>query len=132
MTDLVNPTQIEQIVGHMRHETLHYGRAVSDEGIIYILHSKKCLDSEVDLRYCEYSMALDNGVYDVWTLWEEFLDTPVPLGIVDGYLVPVEGKIFIDGRFREYQIQGFSFSDKPNAFGGTIELLDDRKDEHEH
>jgi hypothetical protein len=62
MTALVPAEDIERIVGVKRHPTLHLARAVSAEQTVYILHSRECLDSGVDLRQCRYSLALDNGI----------------------------------------------------------------------
>ncbi len=39
--------QIEQIVGIRRHSQAHFGRAVSAERTVYILHSQRCLDSGI-------------------------------------------------------------------------------------
>ncbi len=69
MTNLVDPDRIEGIVGARRHETLHIGRAVSAEQTVYILHSQECKDSGIDLRSCEYSVALDRGIDP--TAWVE-------------------------------------------------------------
>lgn len=67
MTDLVPSDAIEQIVGVGRHDTKHWGRAISAEQTVYILHSQQCLDSGVDLRDCPYSLALDDGIdIDDW------------------------------------------------------------------
>lgn len=62
MSDLVDPAIIEQIVGKKRHRTRHYGRAVSREQTVYILHSQECRDSTPDLRDCPFSLALDRGI----------------------------------------------------------------------
>lgn len=68
MTNLVPATDIEQIVGAVRHPTLHVARAVSAEQTVYILHSQQCLDSGRDLRQCPFSLALDNGIdLDDWS-----------------------------------------------------------------
>jgi hypothetical protein len=73
---------IEQIVGVPRHATLHYGRAVSIERRVYILHSQDCHDHYTDLRRCPYSRALDLGITETeWTM-----DQPVALEIWDGRL----------------------------------------------
>lgn len=69
MSERVPSDQIEVIVGVKRHPTEHWGRAVSTEQMVYILHSQECLDSDIDLRDCRYSLALDNGINPaVWTL----------------------------------------------------------------
>lgn len=93
MTDLVPAEDIERIVGVERHSTEHWGRAVSAEGRVYILHSRECLDSGRDLRECPYSLALDNGIdpFD----WTENEDVPVSLWIDEQddktWLVPEAG-----------------------------------------
>ncbi|MCP2265556.1 hypothetical protein ACFQHV_01065 [Promicromonospora thailandica] len=90
MTDLVNPDEIELAVGANRHPTEHYGRAVSADGIVFILHSAECRNSGRDLRECPYSIALDKGIDDVfpWTGWRQVQDRPVRLEIARGYLMP--------------------------------------------
>ena len=52
MTNLVPASEIENIVGRRRHERAHYGRAVSDEEVFYILHSKNCLEDNPEKEYC--------------------------------------------------------------------------------
>ena len=67
MTKLVSPSDIERIVGVTRAAHEHWGRAVSAEQTVYILHSQTCLDSGVDLRDCPFSVALDLGIdVDDW------------------------------------------------------------------
>lgn len=88
MTDLVPVDRIETIVGATRHATDHIGRAVSAEQTVYILHSRDCRGSGVDLRECPYSLALDLGI-DLGA-WLE--DVPVRLAIVDDQLVPDPGE----------------------------------------
>jgi hypothetical protein len=87
VTEHVPADQIEQIVGVERHPNVHYGRAVSAQQIVYILHSQGCLDSTPDLRDCAYSRALDRGIdLDAWVE-----DEPVALMIeFDGRLFPAE------------------------------------------
>jgi hypothetical protein len=62
MSTLVPASEIEQIVGVKRHASTHYGRAVSAEETVYILHSQSCLDSGIDLRDCWLSLAMDRGI----------------------------------------------------------------------
>ena len=62
MSNLVPPSEIEGIVGAHRHAVSHFGRAVSSEQTVYILHSRECVDSGVDLRDCPFSVALDKGI----------------------------------------------------------------------
>lgn len=79
MSDLVDPTEIEGVVGVQRHATRHYARAVSAVRTVYILHSQRCKDSGIDLRECLFSQALDNGIDDAdWDGWE---DQPVRVTI---------------------------------------------------
>lgn len=84
MTSLVSPVDIERIVGAPRHDTDHLGRAVSAEQTVYIMHSRECLASAVDLRDCEYSVALDGGIDT--QLWIQ--DRPVRLAVHKGELMP--------------------------------------------
>jgi len=86
MAEIVPNYQIEQIVGVPRHSRIHYGRAVSSEQTMYILHSKNCLKDNPDLRDCEFSVALDNGL-DM-DKWEDYQDRTLVLSIVDGSLWP--------------------------------------------
>lgn len=87
MTDLVPAADIERIVGEHRHPHLHLGRAVSAEQIVYILHSAGCRDSTPDLRDCDYSRALDLGIYE--GDWTGRQDRPIVLAIdAFGALVP--------------------------------------------
>ncbi len=86
MTDLVDPTEIERIVGARRHATTHLGHADSDNEMVYILHSQECLDSGIDLRECSFSVALDKGINPLG--WKYFMDQPVGLIIVGGRLLP--------------------------------------------
>ena len=87
MSNLVPPSEIEGIVGARRHPTDHQGRAVSSEQTVYVLHSKACVDSGVDLRDCPFSVAMDRGV-DLDGAWSGREDEPVTLAIVDGELEP--------------------------------------------
>ena len=54
MSNLVPAEDIERIVGAQRHASRHYGRAVSAEQTVYILHSQQCKDSGIDLCDCEF------------------------------------------------------------------------------
>lgn len=88
MTELVDPSEIERIVGFERHPTRHYARAVSVEQIVYILHSHACKDSGMDLRECPFSQALNNGIdeYD----WSDMEDQAVRVTIdMRRKLIPV-------------------------------------------
>lgn len=87
MTDLVDPAEIEAIVSAPRHQTLHLGRFDSARGAVFILHSAECLAAGEDLRFCRFSIALDEGVDDL--LWRGWRNQPVVLAVLmDGYLTP--------------------------------------------
>lgn len=83
MTTLVPADEIESIVGAKRHPHLHLGTARSEDGQFYILHSKECKDSGIDLTECEYSILLDEYGVDFWEV-----DAPLVVHIVssDGEL----------------------------------------------
>lgn len=88
MTDLVDPVEIETIVGIKRHPARHYARAVSAEQVVYILHSQHCRDSGRDLRECPYSLALDRGIHEKH--WSGHEDEAVRVTINrSGRLIPV-------------------------------------------
>lgn len=89
MTDLVPAEDMERIVGVRRHHKAHYGRASSTEQRVYILHSKECLDSGIDLRGCRFSTALDRGIDE--RRWTGYEDVAVALGVWNGDLVPLKG-----------------------------------------
>lgn len=84
MSNLVDPSKIEEIVGIKRHQRAHFAKAVSDEQKVYILHSHHCVEDNTDLRDCEFSIALDAGI-DI-EKWDE--DTTTLVQVVDGELVP--------------------------------------------
>ena len=86
MSDLVPKETIETIVGVLRHDTEHFGRAVSAEHTVYVLHSQQCFDQLSDLRDCEFSYALDNGIDP--EEWAGMEDEAVVLRIDYGCLVP--------------------------------------------
>jgi len=91
MTALVDPSEIERIVGIERHAVRHYARAVSAEQTVYILHSVLCRERHKDLRECLFSLALDNGIdeYD----WSGMEDQAVRVTIgAGGHLIPVRVK----------------------------------------
>lgn len=87
VSELVPAEDIETIVGQERHKVCHYGRAVSAEETLYILHSHDCKDSGTDLRECEYSIALDRGLIPL--AWQGFEDEAVVLYIELGRLFPL-------------------------------------------
>lgn len=88
MTNLFDAKDIERIVGVKRHRWDHYGRAVSAEQKMYILHPEACLEHRRDLRKCHFSRALDNGLNPV--TWKGYEDRPVRLAAIkrrEGYLL---------------------------------------------
>jgi len=87
MTDLVDRSEIEKLVGATRRKRTHLGRADSEAGKVYILHSQVCLDSGMDLRGCRFSIALDFGI-DMDD-WEGFEDETVGLLVFEDRLMPV-------------------------------------------
>lgn len=87
MSALVSPSSIEEIVGVRRHSQVHYGRAVSSEQTVYILHSQQCLDIGDDLRECHFSVALDRGIK--LEDWDDLQDRPCALGVCQNRLVPI-------------------------------------------
>jgi hypothetical protein len=88
MSALVNPEEIERIVGAQRHATRHLARAVSAEETVYILHSHKCKDRGGDLRECLFSLALDNGIDEA--VWAGAMDRPIRVTINSSQrLIPV-------------------------------------------
>ena len=87
MTKREASDEIEAIVGVKRYEILHIGRAVSAEQRVFIMHSKACVESGIDLNDCRFSKALDNGIDpQEWDGWE---DKPVILDVEDDALVPL-------------------------------------------
>ena len=88
MSRLEDSKDIEKIVGAKRHGIDHIGRAVSAEKRIYVLHSKECVSTGIDVRECLYSVASDLGL-DL-ELWEDQQDAPVRLEICpdEGDLLP--------------------------------------------
>jgi hypothetical protein len=89
MSDLVPTEDIERIVDTGRHYQVHYGRAVSAEQTVYILHSKRCLESGIDLRDCRFSVALDRGINP--EAWVGHEDVAVALGVWNTRLIPLRG-----------------------------------------
>ncbi len=90
MSNLVPAEEIEQTVGAKRHFAQHIGRAVSAEQTVYVLHSQRCKDSGIDLRECEWSLALDRGI-DLDD-WKDYEDRPVVLAFRKQRLFPVTPK----------------------------------------
>ncbi|MDE2105256.1 MAG: hypothetical protein KGL39_48975 [Patescibacteria group bacterium] len=84
MSDLVDSSAIERIVGARRHPTRHIARAVSPEERVYLLHSSQCQLAQRDLRLCSFSLAMDAGI-DV-DRWPQ--DRPLWVVVESGRLVP--------------------------------------------
>lgn len=80
MSRLESAATIEAKVGAKRHPSEHLGRAVSATERVYVLHSDECVARGVDLRECEFSLALDEGI-DL-EVWDRYQDRPV-LVVVD-------------------------------------------------
>ena len=87
VTNIVPANQIEEIVGRKRHRRAHFGRAVRDGMMLYILHSQNCLEDTPDLRDCPFSLAADRGIS--LDAWKDSMDKPVHLMIRHGKLRPV-------------------------------------------
>lgn len=85
MTELVDPEEIEEIVGKRRDYIGHWAKARSEDKKVYLLHPTPCLKNESDLRNCPYSRALDNGI-DIRE-WTEDVAFLVEVG--DGHLRPM-------------------------------------------
>ncbi len=86
MTELVDASEIERVVGADRHPTEHRGRAVSEEQMVYVLHSWACRNVRKDLRECPFSLALDRGILEADWAGQE--DRAVTLGIWHRRLIP--------------------------------------------
>jgi hypothetical protein len=102
VSSLVPPDHIEEIVGAKRHPSAHYGRAVSTERTVYILHSQACKDSGIDLRKCLFSLALDRGIENAycWSAWQDVQDRPVRLQTEHGFLIPAAEGAVLDAPAR--------------------------------
>lgn len=91
MSDLEDPSTIEQTVGARRHPTEHIGRADTDTQRVTILHSAACVAGTPDLRDCPFSKALDQGIdYRHWRL---FTDRPLRV-----FLAPPSQAAYLEGR----------------------------------
>lgn len=98
MTNLVNFSEIEQLVGAPRDRRLHLVRIDTAAETVYILHSQECFERfdmrPSDLRECLFSRALDNGLEDYeWADYEDqVVEVTVAYDQMDGgrsRLVPV-------------------------------------------
>ena len=88
MSEIVSTDEIERIVAAPRHATRHVGRAVEAEQTVYILHSRECKDSGIDLRECPFSLALDEGINPPQWITARATELPVMLEVIGGRLVP--------------------------------------------
>lgn len=89
VADLVDPGQIERIVGARRHSIKHLGRVVTADHTTYILHSEHCRSRGLDLRECAFSVAMDDGVDDAE--FEGYTDRAIVMGVdSNGVLLPAE------------------------------------------
>lgn len=83
MVFLVDPSDIVNLVGRPRHPSEHWGRVVTADSQVYVLHSSQCVDRSKVLGEtvisCLYSHALDDIDEDLWP--DEALDTPVLLEV---------------------------------------------------
>ncbi|KQY58336.1 hypothetical protein ASD11_01325 [Aeromicrobium sp. Root495] len=86
MSELVDPVEIERIVGVPRHASQHQARAVSSERKVYVLHSVECVQEYADLRECPYSAALGEGIRE--QQWPADAPTPVLIDSESGQLCP--------------------------------------------
>lgn len=125
MSERVPTDRIEEIVGVERHATEHYGRAVSTEQTVYILHSQECKDTTPDLRKCPFSIALDRGIQQLypWTEWRRTQDLSTRLTISRGFLMPDLGvwtqeevdRINAEARAMAERLEPFIDGPKPEA-----------------
>lgn len=88
MSRAIPTDMIEGIVGIRRDRVVHYARAITAEKTVYILHSQECLNSKIDLRDCQFSIAMDKGI--LLGDWSGLYDRTVAIGIWQGRLVPEE------------------------------------------
>lgn len=130
MTDLVPADQIEQIVGAHRHPTAHIARAITAEQTVYILHPTQCRNTGIDLRECEYSTALDQGI--ALAEWEGRLDLAEEVRVsATGQLVPAHltGREIIEQlqeiagvEFLAWQIEWFALCWDTHRFAAVQRL----------
>ncbi|MDQ1113971.1 hypothetical protein QE418_003419 [Microbacterium testaceum] len=79
MSEIQDSDVVEATVGTERREDEHLGRAVTAEERMYVLHSRQCIESGIDVRACAFSAALDRGIDE--RVWRDHMDTPVVLAI---------------------------------------------------
>lgn len=90
MAEQVPTNKIENFVGAKRHPTDHIARLVSKDDLIYILHSKACLDGG-DLMACPYTLGLDRvrGNKTLTWEWGRFKDQTVLVRLYKHDIYPV-------------------------------------------
>lgn len=129
MTELVDPEVIESVVGMTRHDTIHFGRAVTTDERFYILHSRECRDDTADVRDCPFSLALDHGIMGVPGVdWAT--DTLLVLSIANDKLTTYQSWVLQDrGVFYPFvededaNITGLGHQD-PETFAAAINRWD--------
>ena len=127
MTELVDPEVIESVVGMTRHDTIHFGRAVTTDERFYILHSRECRDDTADVRDCPFSLALDHGIMGVPGVdWAT--DTLLVLSIANDKLTTYQSWVLQDrGVFYPFvededaNITGLGHQD-PETFAAAINI----------
>lgn len=92
---IVPPSEIEGIVGTVRHEYHHFARAVSAEEMIYLLHSAQCRDWDASFRSCAFAQAHTAGLSR--SMWAGHEDKPVQVVLVNGRLTPIQSAMEIGG-----------------------------------
>lgn len=77
MVEEVDPHRIETLVQATRREHEHVIRWVSEQDMVYILHSRECREKDypTSLLHCPYTLALSEG--SMHPSWEDFKDVPV-------------------------------------------------------
>lgn len=86
MTECVTWEQMQEVFGIPRLDHVHVAKAVSDEQVLYILHSQDCLDRTEDLRTCPYAEAQNQGVDEA--AWEPYLDKIVVVALMQNWTGP--------------------------------------------
>lgn len=83
---VVPSDEIEEIVGCLRFKDKHVGYVMSSRKTVYVMHSHYCRDSNVDLRQCKYSLAIEDGIDE--EVWSGHMDKPMFVEVEDNTLVP--------------------------------------------
>jgi hypothetical protein len=99
MMERLDPATVEELVGAMRHPTLHIAIVRAASGLrvlvtqyeLHILHSQLCVQFYgKELEECTHSRAGADGLSDE-DQWP--VDVPVPVRILKGRLVPLMEKL---------------------------------------